>query len=226
MFMQLGTFMILFFISAESFGSEGGSILRVLKKRISDNYNAAQVNLTGPIEWIKQSPGKMGNSVQILGDNAHGDLRFSVTGLRGEYAEGHVTFSAWMPAQIAVKRIHPGEVLKNEWFTSQKINVSTGPARDYRGLLLGPGSDISKFESVQTIMEGQFLASSAIRNVPDIRRGDSVRIHLVNESLMVSTPGVAQETGYLNRQIRVLTSRSKRELLGQLQAENIVEVKL
>ncbi len=214
-------------------------ILEALTRQISENYGSAQVKISGPIEWTKQSPGMnlktdlgkinamtTGKSVQILNDNARGELRFSVSGGKGEYAEGTLPFSAWVPARIAVKRVHPGELLRNEWFITQKINVSSGPAREYRGILLSLDHDLSKLESVQTIMEGQFLTSSAVRNVPDIRRGDSVRIHLIKEGMTLSTQGTAQEPGYVNRQLRVLTGKTKRELLGQLQPDGIVEVKL
>jgi flagella basal body P-ring formation protein FlgA len=213
-------------VSFASVGSDDPAILDEIKKQISESYGSAQVKFSGPIEWIKQTPGKMGGSVQILSDNARGDLRFSVTGTQGQYWEGALAFSAWVPARIAVKRVHPGELLRKEWFVTQKIKISTGPAREFRGVLLPMENEISKLQSAQTIMEGQFLTSSAVRNVPDVRRGDSVRIHLINEGLTLSTIGVAQEPGYLNRQIRVLTSKTKRELLGQLQPEGIVEVKL
>ncbi|MEO5971325.1 MAG: flagellar basal body P-ring formation chaperone FlgA [Bdellovibrionia bacterium] len=222
----LGIFASIFVYTSICFGADDPAVLTELKKQISESYGAAEVKFSGPIDWIKQTPGKKGKSVQILNDNARGELRFSVAGTKGEYSEGSLAFSAWIPARIAVKRVHPGELLRNEWFVTQKVKISTGTAREFRGVLLPSDNEISKLESVQTIMEGQFLTSSAVRNVPDVRRGDSVRIHLLNEGLILSTPGVAQEPGYLNRQIRVLTSKTKRELLGQLQPEGIVEVKL
>jgi flagella basal body P-ring formation protein FlgA len=201
-------------------------ILRSLKQQISETYGSAQVKFARPIEWIRQTSDQIAGPVQILNDNGRGELRFSVTGLKGQYSEGLMAFSAWLPARIAVKRVHPGELLRDEWFTTQKVNVSSGTAREFRGVLLAPDHEVSKLESVQTIMEGQFLTSSAVRNVPDIRRGDSVRIQLVNEGMTLTTSGIAQEPGYLNRQIRVLTTKTKRELLGQLQLDGIVEVKL
>jgi flagella basal body P-ring formation protein FlgA len=213
-------------LSSTSFGAEDVEVLKALKQQISENYGTAQVQIAGPIEWLRQGPVKMARSVQIMNDNGKGELRFSVSGSKGEYSEGLLSFSAWMPARIAVRRVRPGEFLKNEWFLTQKINVSSGPAREYRGVLLPVENEVAKLESVQTIMEGQFLTSSAVRNVPDIRRGDAVRIHLINEGMTLSTSGVAQEPGYSNRQIRVLTSKTKRELLGQLRPDGVVEVKL
>jgi len=198
----LGILVLVFGYSCKSFGADELSILKELTHQISQNYGGAEVTFSGPIEWLKQTPGPKGGVVQILSDNARGELRFSVSGAKGEYAEGSLGFSAWLPARVAVKRVHPGELLRDEGFVTQKIRVSTGAARDFRGVLLSPESEISRLESVQTIMEGQFLTSSAVRNLPDIRRGDSVRIHLVNEGLTLSAPGVAQEPGYLNHQIR------------------------
>jgi len=38
--------------------------------------------------------------------------------------------------------------------------------------------------------------------------------------------GTVQEPGYLNKNIRILTQKSKKELVGQLKEGGIVEVKL
>ncbi len=206
----------------------------ILKKEISKNFGNAKVDLIGPLRGAERGLNQEINAVTFLDTDGKGNAHFSLTldgfsrdsGNSTNYSEVWISFAAWMPAKISLRRIHPGEVLSSDQFITQPVNVANGQAYEYRGLMLPAHMDVNGLEANQTILEGQFLLSTAARRIPDIRRGDSVRIHLVSGGLTLSTLGVAEEPGYLKRQIRVMTNKNKREFSGQLRSGGIVEVRL
>jgi flagella basal body P-ring formation protein FlgA len=204
-------------LDSEHNENDGLDLSRV-KKEISRAYGGARVELLDSIQWMNKKEPQSVFSISITGDDGRGKVRIAVKETENGFSlEGWVRFSAWVNARIAVKRIHPGEVLNPEYFTEQDIDISNGMARDKK---------LTKLEAIQTILEGQFLTNSAIQNMPDLRRGDSVRVHLISGGLVLSTLGIAEEPGYVNHQIRILAGKSKRELLGLLQANGVIEVKL
>ncbi len=202
-----------------------------LTQELSKSYAGAQIDL-GAIRWVRGYASTPFQTVMIYGDDARGNAHFLLQGGSSEVntqnlsAEGWVNFSAWLPAKVALRRVHPGEKLTAEAFVTRKVDVSTGTAREYRGVMFPASEEVASFESTQTVLEGQFLLNSGTRRVPDVRRGDSVRIQLVSGDLTLSTQGIAQEAGYLNTSVRALTTRSKREVSGLLKADGVLEVKL
>jgi flagella basal body P-ring formation protein FlgA len=198
-----------------------------LKREISKHYGGAVINLLQDVQWDKGQGPQVFTKITVLGDDGKGNLNFSTRHSSGEVeSKGWVNIAAWMPVQVAIKRIRPGESLKGEMFSTQTIDVSRGVGYEYRGVLFPSQSTVQGLETAQTVLEGQFLTSSAVQRVPDIRRGDSVRIRLISGDLLLTTSGIAGEPGYYNGKIRVITGKSKRELSGLLQPSGIVEVRL
>lgn len=236
--------------------SESESLNSKLVSEISRLYGGASVELIGDVRWTRGSLPQKINSVNLIFDDSKGNINFSVSGefastqdnntkdnykkhnyTKGNYkddqvrrvqyySEGWISFASWTVAKVSTRRVRPGEPINSNYFISQKINLATGLAHEYRGVIISADSDLSRLEATQTILEGQFLMSSAVQRSPDIRRGDSIRIHLVSGELTLTTTGFAEEPGYLDKQIRVMTTKSKRELSGLLQEGGIVEVKL
>ena len=199
----------------------------VLRNELSKVYGGARITLSDQIRWVKGGVPRQVRGVMLYGDDGRGNSHFSIQGdLPAEVAEGWVGFSAWIPARIAVRRILPGEPLNPNFFTNKLVDVATGQAHEYRGVLLPEEAEVKGLETIQTILEGQFLLSSAVRRVPDVRRGDMVRVQLVSGDLLLSTQAMVEEPAYLNGPVRVMTTRGKRELSGLLKAEGVVEVKL
>lgn len=209
----------------------GDALSVALTQELSKSYAGAQIDL-GAIRWVRGDASTPFQTVMIYGDDARGNAHFLLQGgssgvnTQNPSAEGWVNFSAWLPAKVALRRVHPGEKLTAEAFATRKVDVSTGTAREYRGVMFSANDEVTSFESTQTVLEGQFLLNSGTRRVPDVRRGDSVRIQLISGDLTLSTQGIAQEAGYLNTSVRALTTRSKREVSGLLKADGVLEVKL
>lgn len=231
-------------------GNCSDSLCSYLKKEISKQYGGARIEFTGPIRWIKGGGVVKQNPVQslsILGDDGHGNIHFSfqsadsivsiasveskesgavLGSIQPEYSEGWVGFAAWFQAKIALRRIHPGEFLTSDLFVNQDVNIASGEARDYRGIIFPGKMEVTGTEAIQTILEGQYLINSAVEKIPDIRRGDSVQVQLISNSLVLTTLGIAEESGYVNKQIRVIAGKSKRELTGEVKAGKVIEVNL
>jgi flagella basal body P-ring formation protein FlgA len=186
---------------------------------------AARIEFSSPVRWINGEAPRSTEKLEVLTISSRGDAQ--VIARSGESAiQGMVSFSAWVPARIATRRVMPGEALKSESFVTQEVNIAAGQSYEFRGVILPIATDINTLESRQTILEGQLLLSSAVKKLPDVRRGDVVRIHLISNGITLSTQGLAEEPGYLNNPLKVMTQKGKRELIGQLSPGRIVEVKL
>jgi flagella basal body P-ring formation protein FlgA len=222
------TIISVFFAAVSVLAAPADSLQEKLKKGIQAKLGsaAARIEFSSPLRWAKsEAPADEVERVEVLAVNARGEAQF-VAKSKDAAAQGTVSYSAWVPARVATRRVMPGETLHSESFMTQEVNIATGQAYEFRGVILPIDADVNALESRQTILEGHFLSSSAVRKVPDVRRGDIVRIHLISNGVTLSTLGVAEETGYLNNPLRVMTQKTKRELLGQLSPGRIVEVKL
>lgn len=165
-------------------------------------------------------------SVSFQGENSRGQAQFAVYGETGDSAEVLADYSALTTIRVANRRIQPGERLSSELFASREVNLATGMPYELRGVLLSKNEDLSKLETRQTLLEGQFLVSTAVQKVPDVRRGDMVRVRVISGDLSLSTQAQAVEPGYSNTPIKVVTAKTHHELTGVLHSDGVVEVKL
>jgi flagella basal body P-ring formation protein FlgA len=194
---------------------------------ISRSYVGAKIQLESPIRWIRGIIPNDISSVRSLGDDGRGNFQFIAKDETNHTeAMGLVSFYAWYPARVALRRIHPDEELKEEMFVQQNVDGSRGMYHEMRNLILSQKANITGLESIQSVIEGHCLTSAAVRKIPDIKRGDGVQIHLLSGGLVLSTSGVAEERGYIKNRIKVRTLKSKRELSGLLRPGGVVEVSL
>jgi len=157
-------------------------------------------------------------------------LEVSGQGARAEDADAsqiiQVPFEAWVSVPVATHRIFPNTKLKNEDFKVQSVNVASGMGHEFRGVLADEKTNFDKMESTQSILAGQFVVSNAIRKQPDIRRGEMVKLELMSGDLLLTTQAVAQEPGSVGDDIRVLATKTKKEIMGKIQKDHSVEVDL
>jgi flagella basal body P-ring formation protein FlgA len=201
-----------------------GDLTRELEQTCRQ-FNHPRVEL-GVIKLIGGKFPEQIKTVSLLSENDRGEAQFNVVGANGESAQVLAEYKAWVRVRAANRRITPGERVVAESFNTQEVNIATGMPYELRGVLLSSTEDLSRLETRQTILEGQFLVSNAVQRVPDVRRGDVVRIQVVSGDLNLSTSGTAVEPGYSSGSVKVLTSVTHRELTGILQPGNVVEVKL
>ena len=156
---------VLFFLCA-SFGFSGFSsyaeilthakvdsrdlIGEALKKEISSKFSGAKVDLTSAIHWPQGLAISNPATVTLLDEDGRGAAHFIARGMLGESAEGFVHFAAWAPARVALRRIHPGERLTPDQFVLQDVNVATGQAHEYRGVILAQETPLIGLETRQS----------------------------------------------------------------------------
>jgi flagella basal body P-ring formation protein FlgA len=223
----------LFFLSSfSSYGAESvPAVSTMLRNEISKSYPGARVELTSEVRWDQQIDNGALSGVRFIQVNSDdvGRVYFTATTEddNGQHLyNGTVNFAALVPAEVAVRRIQPGEALSPQLFILQDINIASSQWYLYKGLVMSTTTVVSGLQTRQTILEGQPLLSSSVEKIPDVRRGDEIQVHLVSGGLTLSTIGVSEETGYVNNSIRVMTQKTKRELVGKLLPGNIVEVRL
>src|SRR5690606_28834829 len=98
----------------------------------------------------------------------------------GASLKGKVKFEALASVWVPRRRTPPMKELKREDFQVREFNVASEKFSDIRGLLLSSEKEITRLESTQTLMENQVVLTNKVRRIPDIRRGDAVRVKLVS----------------------------------------------
>jgi flagella basal body P-ring formation protein FlgA len=201
----------------------------LVRQALEKKLAGARIEIIGQVRWSRgQAPERL-DSVSLLSENSRGEAIFIAKGRTGDTlrsAEGAIGYAAWVPARVAKRRVLPHETLTDDAFARQELNIASGMGFEYRGVVLPAETEITRLEARQTIVEGQFLVSSAVQRVPDIRRGDAIRVQLISNGLTLSTLGTAEEPGYIDGQVRVMTTKTKRALAGKLRAGGVVEVNL
>lgn len=200
------------------------SMLRTQLERL---YPGARIEFLGGLNVVSGALPENTVTAKLLADNGKGQAQFLVLGAQaGEQAEAWVDFSAKVEAWIAHRRVMPGEKLDPANFAKKEVNVAFGMARELRGAMLPVSENVSEYEARQTIVQGNFPLVNGVRKIPDVRRGDMVKVHLVSGEVMLMTAGTADEPAYVEGPVRVTTAKTKKQLLGTLKPQGVVEVQL
>ncbi|MBS1959346.1 MAG: flagellar basal body P-ring formation protein FlgA [Bdellovibrionales bacterium] len=202
-------------------------------QQLSDRIPNARVKLPSLTGVAKQSPlseiEKL-TDVRFIEDKASGVAVAEVIGTTEGGREVRqviqTPYEAWVEVPTAIQRIYPNTKLKTEDFKISKINVASGIAREYRGVMVGSEADLNKMESRQTILENQFVTRNAVQKQPDIRKGEMVKLELTSGDLSLVTQAIVQESGLVGDRIHVLTLKTKKEIVGKLRADHSIEVNL
>ena len=169
-------------------------------------------------------------TIRLVTDKANGVAQFEVIGTSSEGKELVETiqtpYEAWKKVPIANHRIFPNSKLKNEDFKIEDVNVASGVAREFRGVMIRADTNFNQLQTKQTILEGQYVVTSAVQKTPDIRKGDTVKLELISGDLTLTTQAVTEEAASVGSQVRVMTTKTKRELIGLVKDDHSVEVNL
>ncbi len=206
---------------------QGDLITQKIQSELQKRYPTARIEVAGgAYRWTRGDalPSEVAQ-ITLYDETPQGEVQFVAKTATGS-ADGLASYSAWLEVPVAINRVRPGERLSPDLFNIQEVNIARGMAHEYRGAILSKNSDFARLEARQTILEGQFPLTTGVQPIPDIRRGDSVRVRLISGALTLSTIGIAQEPGYVDHSIHILASKTKRELVGTLAADGVVEVKL
>jgi len=168
--------------------------------------------------------------VRLIEDRANGTALFEVSGKSKEGAEKvelvQTPYSAWKKVVVANRRLYPNTKIQEQDLKVVEMNVATGPVREYRGILIPAEANFSRLQTRQTILENQYVTTSSVERQPDVRRGDTLRLDMVSGDLTLSTQATASENASIGERIRVMTSKTKKEVVGTVREDHSVEVTL
>ena len=169
-------------------------------------------------------------TVRLIEDKTNGIAVFEVEGTTADQSELkeviQTPYEAWKKVPVAIRRIYPNSRLKNTDFKIDTVNVASGLAREYRGVMLPPETKFDSLQSKQTILENQYVVSSAIERQPDVKRGETVKLELISGDLTLTTQAEVQEPALIGDRVKVITVKTKKELTGLVKEDHTVEVVL
>ena len=200
-----------------------------LQKILSEKIQNAEIRIPS-LEKLVKTPEVSAistlSSVRLSEDRPNGIAVFELNSTDGASTKIQTPYQAWVKIPVAVHRIYPNTRLKKEDFRVDSVNVATGPAREYRGVLVYDIANIDRMETRQTILEGQFVVSNAVQKQPDLRKGETVKLELISGDLVLSTSAMVEENGSVGDKVHVLTLKTKKDLLGVIREDRTIEVRL
>ena len=200
-----------------------------INKILSEKNPNAEIKIPN-LEKLVKSPEIAAISslsdIRLVEDRSNGTAVFELTSSDGSSTKIQTPYQAWVRVPVATHRIYPNTKLKKEDFKISAINVATGVAHDYRGAMIGSEVKLDQMESKQTILEGQFVVINAVQRLPDVRKGDMVKLELSSGDLTLTTAAVIQENAAIGERVHVLTAKTKREMIGKVLEDHSVEVSL
>jgi flagella basal body P-ring formation protein FlgA len=218
------------FSSTNSFGLDDANLLSSrIQKILSEKIPYAEIrlpNLDKLVKTAEVSAITELRAVRLIEDRASGVALIELTSTDGSNVRIQTPYQAMVNMPIAVRRIYPNTRLKKEDFRMENINVATGLARDYRSAIILDQSRLEQMETRQSILEGQFVVSNAVQKLPDVRKGETVKLELGSGNLTLTTAATVLENASIGERVRVLTAKTKREVVGKVREDHSVEVSL
>ncbi len=94
----------------------------------------------------------------------------------------------------------------------------------FNGMYLHNPNDAVGKQLLRTVLQGQLLTKSMLREVPWVKRGQQVRILAENEHIKVVTTGRALEDGREGDQVRVVNTSSGKQIYATVKGPGMVVV--
>lgn len=215
---------------ASAFAIENPSTLsQRIHQSLSNRLPYAEVRIPN-LEKLSQSPEirelKTIADVRVIEDRSNGVAILDLVGDDGATVRIQTPYQAFVNAPVASRKILPNTRIKAEDFRIEKINVAVSPAREYRGSMITDLASLENSETRQTILEAQFVVNSAIQRSPDVRKGEMIKLQMVSGDLSLTTAATVLENGSIGERVRVLTSRTKKEVVGKIKSDHTIEVNL
>lgn len=219
-------FVGLFFCAGAVFAKSSPTYLSLrqeITKNLQKNYPSAKIVLKS-VPDIGGSL-EVSNRLSLQSDTGKGVAHFRFA-LPHENINFSVRFEAWQEALVASQRIRPREKLSESLFEKRQINVASRQEYSLRNLMLSPDTRLEKFETRQTILQGEYPLLSAIEQIPDLRRGSNVNIILKSGGLSLTTLGTVQEDAHEGESVRAMVKRTKKQIVGILKSNHTLVVDL
>lgn len=192
---------------------------RLIEIELSRRFSGAEIRIE---EILSENGIPSPQSFTFVSENPQGTAHFEAA----DRTKFSVRFAAYQAALIPEARLLFGQKLAEGRVSPRELNVTSGSNRELRGLFLQPGTDLNAYQSRQTLLEGQPILKSGVEKIPEIKRGESVRVQVISAGMELSTTGKAEEPAGLGDSVRVMIQKTKKVLTGKLKEGRVVEVQL
>lgn len=156
-------------------------------------------------------------------DDLIGRVKFVLAVTVDDHKAGRAYASAWIDRYenvvVAGHALSRGSLIAESDLTLQKMNISRTPA----GICVRLEDAVGK-QIKQSVNAGNYLRLTMLETPPTIYKGDRVTIIAEKGPLQVSAIGLAQADGFMDEQIRVRNTSSKRIVVGRVVDASTVAV--
>lgn len=198
-----------------------------IKERLIEHYNPEgqlKVFLKRSFKGVKaKSPNWNLNIVEYPSEGLESNILLRVEiwseGERDGTWSVPLRCELWKEGYISNKQISRNQVLNREDFSMQYIDILRN-----RFNIVEASSDLSNYESMQTISGGRPLTWRDVRTRPAIRRGDFVEVVASEGMLRISMRGIALEDGVVDDFIAIKNVQSKKNIEAQVVNASTVKV--
>jgi flagella basal body P-ring formation protein FlgA len=204
-----------------------------VRQALQEKIPAADIRIPSLEKISNQSPINQISQIQkirLVEDRSNGSALFEIQGLDAEKLPKSALFQtpyeAWIKTYSAVRRINPNTKIKSEDLRPAEVNVASGAIKEYRNVLVPQSQKLEQMQTKQTILENQYVITSAIEKQPDIRRGEMIKLELISGDLSLTTQALAEEAASVGDSIHVTTVKTKRQVVGKVKEDRSVEVNL
>jgi len=193
----------------------------VLRFHLQKKYPNTEIKVDQDISWKKPMLAKEDSIVSSY------EVRPGV--YRVEFKNGgagEFRVKALLRVLVASESIAPGVRLNKKKFEVREVDVFDASYSLFRTALASTDNVLEEYETKQTIVAGEPLLVTAIRKVPDVRKGKQVSVEIVSGGLRVTTEGRSEGTGFVGMELDVQILSTKKKLSGILKSPGLVEVTL
>lgn len=204
-------------------------IREMIQYNLTQRYPGAEIELIGAITVDGNGLPTQNQTIQYQGDTQAGHANFVVSGKFNHQpvqAKVSAQYKAWMQIYYPNQKIRPRQLIEKDQFVLNRIDMSLNKNRAYVGLYVDKRFKFKDIRTRQTILPGRPLLKSAIEKVPDVAKGEHIRLRLMSGQLTLVTRGVVQESAYEGAQVKVTVDQTKKILTGRLVQDKTVEVTL
>ena len=132
-----------------------------------------------------------------------------------------VDLSIYIDVVIATKKLKRGEIVQREKISIKRLKFSW----DYGNLIKSINSAVG-LATKQVIREGEILKRSWLREPPDIRRGDKIKVQILSRDLVVTTSGEVKEDGLVGDKVKIVCAATGKHVYGIVQSPQLVTIQL
>ncbi|MFH0887289.1 MAG: flagellar basal body P-ring formation chaperone FlgA [bacterium] len=133
------------------------------------------------------------------------------------------SISAYKPVVVTAKKIKKSKKIEKDDLVLAKKEISNLPDKVFEKIEYVIG-----VEAKTTLPAGSIIMPWMVQAVTVVKRGDRVNISVTGEGVEVKAEGIALESGFVGKKIRVRSDafKNKKELEGIVVSSSIVEVKI